>query len=156
MRELLASDNSDGMLQIAEASRGGVRIPVTLFKTSVFAIELPDGSIPAVACMRFFHHLARREDRSLALRELHRVSSSDVIVSLWTDGCLQSFLRSRRRKNGEATAGYGKRTCIERAVFHDEIHEAGFEICSERRVWPGLSMWTYYHLRKKHGSGQEG
>lgn len=156
VRELLASDNSEGMLGMAESAIADAGVPVSLFKTSVFAIDLPAASVPAIACMRFFHHLSRSEDRLHALRELHRVSSRDVIVSLWTDGCLQSFLRSRRRKEPKQTAGYGKRVCIEREVFETEIAISGFEIVSRRRVWPGLSMWTFYHLRKIHGSGQTG
>jgi SAM-dependent methyltransferase len=156
VRELLASDNSEGMLGFAAGSRDSVRIPVNLFRTSVFAIELPDVSVPVIACMRFFHHLARAEDRLLALRELHRVSSGDVVISLWTDGCLQSFLRSRRRRKTESTAGYGKRRCIERQLFEAETRQSGFELVSRRRVWPGLSMWTFYHLRKSRGSSQTG
>lgn len=156
VRELLASDNSEGMLGIAGAAIPDAGIPVSLFRTSVFEIDLPAASVPVIACMRFFHHLSRSEDRLRALRELHRVSSRDVIVSLWTDGCLQSLLRSRRRKVSRQTAGYGKRICIEREVFETEIATSGFDIVSRRRVWPGLSMWTFYHLRKVHGSGQAG
>jgi ubiquinone/menaquinone biosynthesis C-methylase UbiE len=156
VRELLAADNSEGMLGVAQTAIADAGIPVRLFRTSVFEVRLPASSVPAIACMRFFHHLSRSDDRLRALGELHRVSSRDVIVSLWTDGCLQSLLRSRRRKAPKQTAGYGKRICLEREVFETEIAISGFDIVSRRRVWPGLSMWTFYHLRKVHGSSQAG
>lgn len=149
--EILASDNSEGMLDVAERSRSAVSVPVKLFRTSLFEIDLPDSAVPAIACMRFFHHLSRAEDRRTALAELSRVSSQDVIVSLWTDGCVQSWFRRRRREKPEVKAGYGKRTCIERTTFEAEVSAAGFKVVSRHRVWPGLSMWTFYHLRKNTG-----
>jgi len=148
VKQLLAADNSEGMLSLATAMQPTVSIPVTVFKTSVFAIELPDADVEVMACMRFFHHLARSEDRLKALAEVRRVVSGHAVISLWTNGCLQSMLSSRRKLKGESTEGYGKRTCIDAATFEQEAVAAGFVIVGRWRLWPGLSMWTFYLLRK--------
>lgn len=128
VKELLAADNSEGMLSLASAMQSTVSIPVRVFKTSVFDIDLPDASVDIMACMRFFHHLARSEDRLKALAEIHRVVSGYTVISLWTDGCLQSLLRSRSKQKGESTEGYGKRTCIDRTRFEEEVAESDFVI----------------------------
>ena len=148
VKELLAADNSDGMLSLATAMQPTMSIPVRVFKTSVFAIDLPDADVEVMACMRFFHHLARSEDRLKALAEVRRVISGYAVISLWTNGCLQSMLSSKRKLKGERTEGYGKRTCIDGASFEQEVVASGFVIAGRWRLWPGLSMWTFYVLRK--------
>jgi len=148
VNELLAADNSEGMLSLATAMQSTVSIPIRVFKTSVFDIDLPDVAVDVMACMRFFHHLARTEDRLKALAEIRRVVSGYAVISLWTNGCLQSMLSSRRKQKGESTEGYGKRTCIDRASFEAEIAASDFVIAGRWRLWPGLSMWTFYLLRK--------
>jgi len=148
VKELLAADNSAGMLGIAARSGAELQIPVKLFKTSVFQIGLPAASVQFLACLRFFHHLSRTEDRARALAEIRRVTTSYAAISLWTDGNVQSWLRSRRRDKPVVTVGYGKRTCLHGATFEAEVKAAGFEVAGRWRLWPGLSMWTLYLIRK--------
>jgi SAM-dependent methyltransferase len=146
---LIAADGSPGMLEVAAANRVSESIPQRLLETSAFAIDLPDNSVAAVACLRFLHHLSGADDRQTLLRELTRVSRRHIVVSLWVDG---NYAGNRRmRKPARApVAGYGPRICRRRADVEAEFVEAGCRIVKHYDVWPGLSMWRFYLL--EHGT----
>jgi SAM-dependent methyltransferase len=147
VQRLIAADNSDGMLMVA-SRHAGAGPAVSLLRTSAFAIDLGDRAVPFVASMRFVHHLARSEDRLRVLTELRRVTSNHVLVSLWTDGNLQAWRRGRRGEKREAVAGFGRRVCTPRNVIEPEMTAAGLEVVARWPVWPGISMWTFYLLRR--------
>lgn len=148
VRELIAADNSEGMLAQAALARLSPTLPTQLLRTSAFAIDLPDGCVPFVASMRFFHHLARAEDRLTALRELHRVTTDHVAISLWVDGNVQAW-RRRLQPEPVVEAGYGKRRCIARMQWEAEVARAGFSVARRWSMWPGLTMWALYLLKKQ-------
>lgn len=133
------------MLEIAEANRLGPAIPEQLIESSAFDIALPEKSVDFVACMRFYHHLARPEDRRTLLAELKRVSRRYVALSLWVDGNLQGN-RRLRKPQPPIVSGYGRRRCRRRDELEAEFDVAGFQIANQYDVWPGLSMWRLYLL----------
>ena len=147
-QEIIAADNSDGMLEVARAAWPGWADRLRLLNTSIFALDLPDGAVDVVSCMRFMHHLALPEDRARALSELRRVCRRYVIASLWVDGNLQSGRRLRHDARHPPTAGYGPRRCLPRAAFERECAAAGLAIETWFDVAPGWSMWRFYVLRK--------
>ena len=152
-RRLYAADNSEGMLTVAGEMEPALAARVTLLNTSVFDIALPDDAVDCTVCLRFFHHLALPDDRALALRELHRVSRHNVLVSLWVDGNLQARRRRTRARPEAPTPGFGARRCIARAVIEAEFSRAGFNVLGWRDVAPGLSMWRLYVLHKQVPAG---
>lgn len=147
VRQVIAADVSEAMLQAADTNRLDERIPELLLRTSAFAIGLPDGSVDLVACLRFYHHLGRADDRARLLGELRRVTRGHVAVSLWVDGNLGA-LRRLGRSVGPAEPGYGRRTCRPRGEVEAEFRAAGFEIVSHYDVWPRIAMWRLYLLRR--------
>ena len=146
--QLIAADNSDGMLSVARESWAQESERLQLLNTSVFAIDLPDRAVDVVCCLRFFHHVALPADRHIALRELHRVAGSHVIVSLWVDGNLQSRRRMRRDALRTVAPGFGPRRCLSRADFERECADVGFTVKRHWDVAPGWSMWRFYLLGK--------
>ena len=147
-KRLIAADNSEGMLEVARRNTLGAAFPEQLINTSVFAIDIADDAVDFVACMRFFHHLAHRQDRLAALSEIKRVTRRFAAVSLWVDGNLGAW---RRRRRGPPTLqrGYGKRICIPRAEIEGDFAAADLQVVDHFDVWPRLTMWRMYLLEKR-------
>jgi SAM-dependent methyltransferase len=148
VQTLIAADGSPGMLKVATGSRVNESIPQRLIETSAFAIDLPDNSVDAVACLRFYHHLAVAEDRQTLLRELMRVSRQHLILSLWVDGNYAGNRRMRKTAR-PPTPGYGPRICRRRDDVEAEFAGIGCRIVRHYDVWPGIYMWRFYLL--EHG-----
>lgn len=147
VQDLIAADGSPGMLEVAETQRLGPGLPSRLLETSAFSIDLPEGAVEFVACLRFYHHLSRPEDRKLLLGELHRVSRRHVAISLWVDGNV-SGNRRLRRPPPPAVPGYGKRICRRRQDVEAEFLANGFRIVRYYDVWPRIHMWRLYLLER--------
>jgi len=147
VQDLIAADGSPGMLEVAETQRLGPGLPSRLLETSAFSIDLPEGAVDFVACLRFYHHLSRPEDRKLLLAELHRVSRRHVAISLWVDGNV-SGNRRLRRPPPPAVPGYGKRICRRRQDVEAEFLANGFRIVRYYDVWPRIHMWRLYLLER--------
>jgi SAM-dependent methyltransferase len=146
-QRLIAADNSDGMLAVAKRNTLAPGFPEQLINTSMFAVDLPDESVDAFVCMRFFHHLAHAEDRLAALAEIRRVTRRYALVSLWVDGNLGAW-RRRRRKPPPLERRYGKRICIPRHEIEADFAAAGLSVVDSFDVWPRLTMWRLYLLEK--------
>jgi len=142
---LIAGDISEGMLEVAKGNRLSDTIPARLEMMSAFEIELPDNSVDFIACMRFLHHLSLAEDRLQTLSELRRVSRQYVAISLWSDGNLGAWRRSKKPPV-EPKPGFGRRICRSRNDIEAEFRQAGFVIVDHFDVWPKLSMWRLYLL----------
>lgn len=145
VRRLLAADGSAGMLQVATQQPG---CKPEVLASSAFHIALADDCVDFAACLRFYHHLGRAEDRARLLAELRRVSRRFVAISLWVDGNLAARRRLTRAQP-EATPGYGRRRCRRRGEVEREFAAAGFAIRAHFDVWPYLYMWRLYLL--EHG-----
>lgn len=147
VKDLIAGDGSPGMLEVAESQRLGPGLPSRLIETSAFSIDLPDAAVDFVACLRFYHHLSRPEDREVLLSELHRVSRRHVAVSLWVDGNVTGN-RRLRRPPPPAVPGYGRRICRRREEVEAEFIAGGFTIVRYYDVWPRFHMWRLYLLER--------
>ncbi len=148
VNRLIAGDVSAGMLTVAARNRVSPDIPAELVATSAFDMSaIADGAVEFAACMRFLHHISMAEDRLRVLRELRRVSSRFVAISLWVDGNLGGNRRMASNQP-EPHLGYGKRRCRPRQEVEAEFREAGFEIVRHYDVWPKLSMWRLYLLKR--------
>ncbi len=145
VERLIAADGSAGMLAVAKSNRGRIEVPAQLIATSAFSIALQDKAVDFVACLRFYHHLGRAEDRARLLAELKRVSRRHVALSLWVDG---NFAGNRRlrRPPPPAIPGYGRRHCRARDEVEAEFRDAGYRIVRHWDVWPRVYMWRLYLL----------
>lgn len=145
-RRLLAGDVSPAMLQIAAGAADPAVLArfETLTLMDAFALDLPDGAVEHVLCMRLLHHIASPADRLRILGELRRVARRGVTVSLWVDGNIQARRRQRldaRRKRVDVN-----RLVVPRNVIEAEFIQAGFRIRRHLDILPGLSMWRLYVL----------
>lgn len=145
VKQLIAGDGSRGMLEVAETHRLNDMIPAQLLQTSAFEMALPDESVDFAACLRFYHHLSRPEDRATLLAELKRVSRRFVAISLWVDGNLAGNRRIRKPAP-DAVAGYGKRICRRRRDVEAEFDAAGLAVIRHYDIWPRIAMWRLYLL----------
>jgi hypothetical protein len=120
-------------------------------QTSAFAIDLPDGSVDGVFCMRLLHHIGDPGHRLAMLGEMARVSRDSVIASLWVDG----NFKARRRQQLEArrthrnSNGFRNRLVIPAATIEEEFAACGLEIIGRLDFLPRYAMWRTYVLRKK-------
>ncbi len=146
-RSVVALDNSEAMLReaLAHASPNPQRHALC---GSAFQLPLRDRSFDVVVCMRFLHHLARREDRVGALTDIRRVARHGAVVSLWTDGSRHARRRLRAQHDAPPPAGgFGRRVCIEHEIIERDFADAGFDNPIAFDFAPRLSMWRIYALR---------
>lgn len=148
-RELLAADNSENMVAVADGSHPPeLRGRFKLFQTSAFAIDLPDGAVENIFSMRLLHHIGDADDRKKIYREFHRVTRDSVCLSLWVDGNFKAWRRMRLEARRPAKA-YRNRFVLERGMVEAEFREAGFEVLGYVDFLPGYAMWRTYILKKR-------
>lgn len=151
-RVIIGADNSENMLRVACASQPAEVVQrVKPLQTSAFAIDLPDSSVDSIFCMRLVHHIGEAADRSVLLREFHRVTRDSVILSLWVDGNYKAWKRGRleqRRQARGKVGSYQNRFVLPREQVEQEFRAAGFRIDTHYDFLPGYAMWRVYVLRK--------
>ena len=151
-RIILAADNSADMLNIARASQPAhITEHVRTLQTSAFAIDLPDGSVDSIFCMRLLHHIEQSEHRLALLKEFHRATRDSVIISLWVDGNYKAWRRKSLEQQRLQDNPYYKnsnRFVINTQTIEQEFIQAGFSIQAHLDFLPGYSMWRVYVLRK--------
>ncbi|MGH8672007.1 MAG: class I SAM-dependent methyltransferase [Burkholderiales bacterium] len=147
---LFAGDFSAGMLDTASAFRKpDIRRRFNVFRATAFSLPLADNSVECVFCVRFLHHIGKDEDRLALFRELARVSSKTVVVSLWVDGNWQALRRKKLEdQRGRTRDRYQNRFVASRAGIERLFREAGLEIAEHRDFLRFYSMWRFYVLRK--------
>lgn len=151
-RVILAADNSPHMLEVARSLQPPeIAGRVHTFRTSAFAIDLDDGAVDCIFCMRLLHHIAEPEHRLAMLREFHRVARDTVIVSLWVDGNYKAWRRRKLEARRAARGGNENRNrfVVPVASIEGEFAAAGFSILGHHDFLPGYAMWRVYTLRKQ-------
>jgi ubiquinone/menaquinone biosynthesis C-methylase UbiE len=149
-RKLFAADNSENMVAVADQSHAPeIRNRFNLFQTSAFAIDLPDGAVEGVFCMRLLHHIGDAENRLQIYREFHRVAGDTVCLSLWVDGNYKAWRRKKLEAAREAKP-YQNRFVLEREMVENEFRQAGFDILGHVDFLPRYAMWRTYVLKKRN------
>ena len=154
-RQLIAADNAEGMLEVAQRVHSPATLArVQLLHTSAFAMDLPAQSVDSVFCMRLLHHVAEPAHRLALLRECHRVTRDSLIISLWVDGNLKARRRARleARRAARGSAENNNRFVARRSDIEPLFIEAGFSIQAYRDFLLGYAMWRVYVLRRNPGS----
>jgi ubiquinone/menaquinone biosynthesis C-methylase UbiE len=145
--ELLAADVDANMLEVAKRELPhSLTTRFELSTTSALDIQIPDNRVDTVVSMRFFHHLARPEDRIRTLAEMRRVARRAVIVSLWTDGSLASLWQARKSRRNliNRRPGYDRRVCVPGKLFEWEAQQAGLDVIGHADVLPRIAKWRVY------------
>ncbi|TNE76472.1 MAG: class I SAM-dependent methyltransferase [Gammaproteobacteria bacterium] len=155
-RQIYAADNSADMLQVALTNQPPqLAERVIPFRTSAFAINLPDSSVDNIFCMGLLHHIEQPEQRRAILREFHRVTRDTVVLSLWVDGNYKAWRRRKlERKRAAEHPGETNhnRLVISRTEIEQEFQQAGFKIVNHRNFLIGYAMWRIYTLRKENNN----
>lgn len=148
-RRLLAGDNSLAMIETACASADPALLArfESVRELDAFALDLPDGAVEHVLCMRLLHHFPDANDRARLLAQLHRVARRSVTVSLWVDGNRQA--QRRARADARRARAQWSRRVVPRATVEAEFAAAGFSVRRHFDVLPGWSMWRLYLLDKR-------
>lgn len=152
-RVIHASDNSQSMIDIGLALRPPqIAARLQTFQASIFALPVGNDFVECVFCIRFMHHLGQPEQRLALLRELHRVTTKSLILSLWVDNNYQAWrrlrLEARRRERGNVNA-YQNRFVTPAATVEEEFRQAGFEIGARLDFLPYYASWRTYVLFKQ-------
>lgn len=147
-RIIHASDYSQNMLDAGMAFRAPeLTRRVHSFQASAFSLPVEDNFVECVFCIRFVHHLTKPEDRLTLLKEFHRVATDSVIISLWVDGNLKSWVRNAREKK-RASHQYQNRLVIPAATIEQEFEQSGFKVEARLDFLKHYHMWRTYVLRK--------
>ncbi|KAF1061291.1 MAG: Ubiquinone/menaquinone biosynthesis C-methyltransferase UbiE [Pseudomonas citronellolis] len=148
-RVIIGADNSADMLTVARAAQPEAVVKrVRPLQTSAFAIDLPDGAVDSIFCMRLMHHIGEVDDRRAMLREFYRVTRDSVILSLWVDGNFKAWKRRRAEASREKHS-YQNRFVLPAAEVEQEFREAGFVVQKHIDFVPLVHMWRVYILRKE-------
>jgi len=148
-RTIYASDYSNDMINMGLKFRpAGIVKRVETFQASAFDIPVEDNFVETIFCIRLIHHVGGKEDRLKLLRELHRVSSRSVIISLWVDGNFKAWRRKKlETKRGKRS--YQNRFIAQVANIEAEFKQAEFGIKGKIDFIPFYSMWRTYVLEKQ-------
>jgi hypothetical protein len=122
------------------------RISATV--SSIFDIQAEDDAVDAAVSLRLFHHLAQRQDRLHALSELRRVARETLIVSIWTDQNVSSWLKRRRLRHNQLVSkrGYGPRVTLPSSTFEWEVRSMALDVIGSVDVLPWLGKDRLYVL----------
>lgn len=147
-REIIACDYSQDMIDIGMQSRlPEVTKRVRTIQSSAFELDLDNGSVENVFCIRLLHHVGDSKNRLKLLSELHRVTRSTVIISLWIDGNYKAWLRKKLEAN-RPPRKYQNRFVIPQEIAEQEFIKAGFRIIGSLDFLPKYAMWRTYVLEK--------
>lgn len=148
-RKLYAADFNPSMYNVGLEERPKeITSRFEAFQSSVFDIPKPDNFVECIFCMRLLHHIGKREDRMKMFRELHRVTSDTVVISLWVDGNVKARKRLANEKKRKKQK-YQNRFVQPREAVEAEMREAGFEVVDHVDFLKYYAMWRIYVLRKK-------
>lgn len=147
-RIIYASDYNQPMIDTGLQNRPQeITKRIEAFQASIFELPVPDNFVENIFCIRFIHHLGKSEDRLRLLKELHRVTSDTVIISLWVDGNLKAMQRKSLEKR-RASRSYDNRFVIPAPVIEKEFQDSGFTVVGEVDFLKYYHMWRTYVLRK--------
>jgi ubiquinone/menaquinone biosynthesis C-methylase UbiE len=145
-RVLLAADSSQAMIDTALRLQPAVVTErFRTLQTDAFAIDLPDDAVENVFCMRLVHHLHEPEARIRLYRELARVSSRTVCVSLRVSGNFSAWRRHRRHRALSKTEI--NRNVLTPTQAAGELAQAGLQVVGYVDLLPYYSMWRSYVAR---------
>jgi len=148
-RRIHAVDNSQDMIDIGMKCRDRRIVDrIQALQGSAFELPVEADFVDTVFCIRLIHHIGSSEDRVKLLKELARISSSTLIISLWVDGNFKSWKRKRLEAK-RSQRSYQNRFIIPAATFEKEAEQAGFDVKTHIDFLPLFSMWRTYVLEKK-------
>ncbi len=149
-RTLSEMDVSEKILEVARQRAAAQGLKAEFLHGDASRIPLPDAAVDSVFCNRLLHHIRSAAERSVFLREFHRVARKYVVVSFFdylAFGRLRRFLKSLKGRKVDYT---GQPTLRE---FGDEVRQCGFEVLE---VVPTGAFWVsqkYFVLAKKPAEG---
>lgn len=147
-RIIHASDYNQTMIDAGMANRPKkITGRIRTFQASAFELPVPDRFVDNVFCIRFVHHLGKKEDRLKLLKEFHRVSRDTVILSLWVDGNIKAMRRKAQDKHRQSHP-YQNRFLIPAATIEAEFAASGFSVIERLDFLKYYHMWRTYVLRK--------
>ena len=147
-RKIFASDLNHPMLRTGLQFRGEQIVSrVKGFQSSVFRIPFRDNAVEAIVSIRLLHHFSDRADRLNILKEMARVSSRSVIVTLWVGGNWKAR-RLVKRNHREPARRSRDRFVVGRGEIESEFKQAGLSVVDCVHFLKFYSMWAAYVLRK--------
>ncbi len=149
-RIIHVADNSQDMINAGLKFRKPeiVKRIESSFQASAFDIPVEDNFVENVFCIRLIHHMGNPVDRLKLLKELRRVTSSTVIISLWVDGNLQAWKRQKKEAKKYRQGRFQNRFLIPRKTIEAEFEQSGLAVEHKVDFIKFHSMWSTYVLRK--------
>lgn len=148
-RIIHASDYNQTMIDAGMVNRPQeITRRIRTFQASAFELPVPDNFVDNIFCIRFVHHLGKKEERMKLLQEFYRVSRDTVIVSLWVDGNYKAMRRKAQDEHRKSHP-YQNRFVIPAATIEAEFASSGFTVVERLDFIKYYHMWRTYVLRKQ-------
>jgi ubiquinone/menaquinone biosynthesis C-methylase UbiE len=144
-RRISAIDYSAEALELARRRAADQGIAAEFLQGDASRIPLPDGAVDAIFCNRLLHHICSTAERSVFLREFHRVARKYVVTSFFdylAFGTLRRFLKALKGRKVNYT---GQPTLRE---FEVEVRQCGFEVIEVVPTGPFWVSEKYFVLKK--------
>lgn len=142
---LVSSDLSSAMVRRARIRDQFPIFPMGIVANLTKGLPFRVGAFSVILSMRFFHHLHDAADRSRALVEFARSSSSWLILSYYQANRLHLLQRKMRRAVKRSRT---RIKMITRAEFVSAARAAGFEIVCIIPLFRGIHAHHIALLRK--------
>lgn len=143
-------DVSEEVLELARQRAAAQRVTAEFLHGDASRIPLPDAAVDAVFCNRLLHHIRSVAERSVFLKEFHRVARKYVVLSFFD---YLAFGRVRlffKRLKGRKVDYTGQPTLRQ---FREEVLQCGFEVLG---LVPTGAFWVsqkYFVLARTPAEG---
>jgi SAM-dependent methyltransferase len=124
-RQVIEMDVALEILAFAREKAGRDRVPVSVLQGDASQLPLADESVDCVFCNRLLHHIVSGRERSVILREFHRVSRRWVVVSFFDYRGLGGLRQLLKRLKGRKASYEDQPT---REEFTVECAASGFAV----------------------------
>ncbi|PYI87065.1 MAG: hypothetical protein DME26_07315 [Verrucomicrobia bacterium] len=144
-RRVLGVDASREILIHAERHARALNAQADFAQGDASKLPFTGNAVDAIFCNRLLHHILKREERAVILREFHRVSRRYVIVSFFDYQAFGGLRRMIKRLKGRKPAYEGQPTLDQFTVETDKV---GFVVGAIVPTGPAWVTQKYFVLEK--------
>jgi SAM-dependent methyltransferase len=137
---LVSSDLSFHMLRRAKERSSLEGVHSVVVSDAKKGLPFKGEAFTILICMRFFHHLHKKEEREFVLKEFATVSSNWVILTFYKKNFLHILQRKLRRRIKKTKR---RISMISMRKFQQEVNRAGLSVAE---VFPLFRIFHAQHI----------
>jgi ubiquinone/menaquinone biosynthesis C-methylase UbiE len=144
-RRVIGADVAFEILEHGRQRAAKAGLAVTFMRADAARLPFRDGAVDAVFSNRLLHHILKREERAVFLREFHRVARRYVVVSFFDYHAFGTLRRMLKALKGRKPS-YAQQPTFEQ--FTGEVLAAGFKVRDVVRTGAPWVAQKYFVLER--------